>query len=301
MKGNRLFEIIYILLDKKNVTAKELAEHFEVSQRTIYRDIEDLSQSGVPIYMTKGKGGGISLLSDFILNKAILSQEEKKEILAAMQGLNAVNKSEFNGVLSKLSSFLGGDNENWIEVDFSNWDKNNTLGEKFTTIKNSIINKNLISFEYFNSNGKLLERIVEPLKLVFKGQGWYLYAYCREREDNRFFKLTRMSNINIILENFNRTVPNKIFSEEDTGYYNELIHLKLRIDKKLAFRIYDEFHNYSLDDNGDFIVNLDFPSGDWLFGYLMSFGEYIEVLEPLNIRDEIKKKLMYALKNINMT
>ncbi|MDB1954405.1 YafY family protein [Clostridium tertium] len=296
MKGNRLFEIIYILLDKKNVTAKELAEHFEVSQRTIYRDIEDLSQSGVPIYMTKEKGGGISLLSDFILNKAILSQEEKKEILAAMQGLNAVNKSEFNGVLSKLSSFLGGDNENWIEVDFSNWDKNNTLGEKFTTIKNSIINKNLISFEYFNSNGKLLERIVEPLKLVFKGQGWYLYAYCREREDNRFFKLTRMSNINIILENFNRTVPNKIFSEEDTGYYNELIHLKLRIDKKLAFRIYDEFHNYSLDDNGDFIVNLDFPSGDWLFGYLMSFGEYIEVLEPLNIRDEIKKKLMYALK-----
>ncbi|WP_291649997.1 YafY family protein [Clostridium sp.] len=296
MKGNRLFEIIYILLDKKNVTAKELAEHFEVSQRTIYRDIEDLSQSGVPIYMTKGKGGGISLLSDFILNKAILSQEEKKEILAAMQGLNAVNKSEFNGVSSKLSSFLGGDNENWIEVDFSNWDKNNTLGEKFTTIKNSIINKNLISFEYFNSNGKLLERIVEPLKLVFKGQGWYLYAYCREREDNRFFKLTRMSNINIILENFNRTVPNKIFSEEDTGYYNELIHLKLRIDKKLAFRIYDEFHNYSLDDNGDFIVNLDFPSGDWLFGYLMSFGEYIEVLEPLNIRDEIKKKLMYALK-----
>lgn len=296
MKGNRLFEIIYTLLDKKNVTAKELAEHFEVSQRTIYRDIEDLSQSGVPIYMTKGKGGGISLLSDFILNKAILSQKEKKEILAAMQGLNAVNKSEFNGVLSKLSSFLGGDNENWIEVDFSNWDKNNTLGEKFTTIKNSIINKNLISFEYFNSNGKLLERIVEPLKLVFKGQGWYLYAYCREREDNRFFKLTRMSNINIILENFNRTVPNKIFSEEDTGYYNELIHLKLRIDKKLAFRIYDEFHNYSLDDNGDFIVNLDFPSGDWLFGYLMSFGEYIEVLEPLNIRDEIKKKLMYALK-----
>lgn len=296
MKGNRLFGIIYTLLDKKNVTAKELAEHFEVSQRTIYRDIEDLSQAGVPIYMTKGKGGGISLLSDFILNKAILSQKEKKEILAAMQGLNAVNKSEFNGVLSKLSSFLGGDNENWIEVDFSNWDKNNTLGEKFTTIKNSIINKNLISFEYFNSNGKLLERIVEPLKLVFKGQGWYLYAYCREREDNRFFKLTRMSNINIILENFNRTVPNKIFSEEDTGYYNELIHLKLRIDKKLAFRIYDEFHNYSLDDNGDFIVNLDFPSGDWLFGYLMSFGEYIEVLEPLNIRDEIKKKLMYALK-----
>lgn len=295
MKGNRLFEIIYILLDKKNVKAKELAEYFEVSQRTIYRDIEDLSQAGVPIYMTKGKGGGISLLSDFILNKTVLSHEEKKEILAAMQGLNAVNQNEFNGALSKLSSFLGGNNENWIEVDFSNWDKNNDLGDKFTSIKNSIINKNLISFEYFNSKGESLERSVEPLKLVFKGQGWYLYAYCKQRKDNRFFKLTRMNNVKISSEKFTRTAPNKLFSEEDIGYSNKLIHLKLRVNKKLGFRIYDEFQNHSLDDNGEFIVDLDYPSGDWLFGYLMSFGENIEVLEPLHIREEIKKRLISAL------
>lgn len=295
MKGNRLFEIIYILLDKKNVKAKDLAEHFEVSQRTIYRDIEALSEAGVPIYMTKGKGGGISLLSDFILNKAVLSQEEKKEILAAMQGLNAVNENEFNGALSKLSSFLGGNNENWIEVDFSNWDRNNELGDKFTDIKSSIINKNLISFEYFNSDGEVLERIVEPLKLVFKSQGWYLYAYCKKREDNRFFKLTRMKNIKIISEKFTRTAPNKLFLEEDIGYSNKLIHLKLRVNKKLGFRIYDEFQKYSLDDNGDFIVDLDFQLGDWLYGYLMSFGENIEVLEPLYIREEIKKRLLCAL------
>lgn len=295
MKGNRLFEIIYILLDKKNITAKELADHFEVSQRTIYRDIENLSEAGVPIYMTKGKGGGISLLADFILNKAILTQEERKEILAAMQGLNAVNKDEFNGALSKLNSFLGGNNENWIEVDFSNWDKNNDLGEKFTVIKNSIINKNLISFEYFNANGELLERIVEPLKLVFKGQGWYLYAYCRKKEDNRFFKLTRMKSVNVISERFARVVPNKIFIEKDIVYSKELVNVKVRINKKLAFRVFDEFKDYSLDENGDFIVNLEFPVGDWMFGYLMSFGENIEVLEPLYIREEIKKKLINSL------
>lgn len=295
MKGNRLFEIIYILLDKKNITAKELADHFEVSQRTIYRDIENLSEAGVPIYMTKGKGGGISLLADFILNKAILTQEERKEILAAMQGLNAVNKDEFNGALSKLNSFLGGNNENWIEVDFSNWDKNNDLGEKFTVIKNSIINKNLISFEYFNANGELLERIVEPLKLVFKGQGWYLYAYCRKKEDNRFFKLTRMKSVNVISERFNRVVPNKIFIEKDIGYSKELVNVKVRINKKLAFRVFDEVKDYSLDENGDFIVNLEFPVGDWMFGYLMSFGENIEVLEPLYIREEIKSKLINSL------
>ena len=295
MKGNRLFEIIYILLDKKNVKAKDLAEHFEVSQRTIYRDIEALSEAGVPIYMTKGKGGGISLLSDFILNKTLLSKEEKKEIIAAMQGFNAVNKNEFNGALSKLNSFLGENNEIWIEIDFSNWDKNNDLGEKFTNIKNSIINKNLISFQYFNSKGELLERIVEPLKLVFKGQGWYLYGYCRKREANRFFKLTRMNNINITSEKFTRTAPNKIFSEKDMEYSGEIVHLKLTVNKNLGFRIYDEFRSCSLDDNGDFIVDLDFPLGDWLYGYLMSFGENIEVLEPLYIREEMKKRLIAAL------
>lgn len=295
MKGNRLFEIIYILLDKKNVKAKELAEHFEVSQRTIYRDIEDLSQAGVPIYMTKGKGGGISLLSDFILNKAVLSQEEKKEILTAIQGINAVNQNEFSGALSKLNSFLGGNNENWIEVDFSNWDKNNDLGDKFTNIKNSIINKNILSFEYYNSRGELDKRSVEPLKLVFKGQGWYLYAYCRRKEDNRFFKLTRMNNITILDEKFSRSAPNKVFLEMDIGYSNELVHLKIKVNKKLGFRVYDEFQSFSLDDNGDFVINLDFPLCDWLYGYLMSFGDNIEVLEPLHIREEMKKRLTAAL------
>lgn len=295
MKGNRLFEIIYILLDKKNVKAKELAEHFEVSQRTIYRDIEDLSQAGVPIYMTKGKGGGISLLSDFILNKAVLSQEEKKEILTAIQGINAVNQNEFSGALSKLNSFLGGNNENWIEVDFSNWDKNNDLGDKFTNIKNSIINKNILSFEYYNSRGELDKRSVEPLKLVFKGQGWYLYAYCRRKEDNRFFKLTRMNNITISDEKFSRSAPNKVFLEKNIGYSNELVHLKIKVNKKLGFRVYDEFQSFSLDDNGDFVINLDFPLCEWLYGYLMSFGDNIEVIEPLHIREEMKKRLIAAL------
>ena len=133
------------------------------------------------------------------------------------------------------------------------------------------------------------------MKLIFKGQGWYLYAYCRKREDNRFFKLTRIKNIKIASEKFTRTAPNKVFSEEWTGYSNKLIHLKLKVNKNLGFRIYDEFQSYSLDNNDDFIVDLDFPLGDWLYGYLMSFGENIEVIEPLHVREEMKKRLIAAL------
>jgi predicted DNA-binding transcriptional regulator YafY len=292
----RLFEIIYILLDKQKVTAKELAEHFEVSQRTIYRDIENLSEAGIPIYMTKGKGGGVRLLPNFILNKTVLSQEEKKEALAILQGFAAINNSSVDNSLSKLSNFLGGNTESWIEVDFSNWNKNDNLGDKFEKIKNAIINKNLINFIYYNASGTYSNRIVEPLKLVFKGQGWYLYGYCRDKEDYRFFKLTRIDNISILVENFIREIPNKVLLE-NTYKNNNIANIKFKLNKKMAFRVYDEFKDYLLDEEGNYIIEEYFPLGEWLYGYIMSFGDNIEILEPIEIREEIQNRLRNALNN----
>ncbi|MGG7142553.1 helix-turn-helix transcriptional regulator [Clostridium nigeriense] len=292
----RLFEIIYILLEKENVTAKELADHFEVSQRTIYRDIDSLSEAGIPIYMAKGKGGGIRLLPDFILNKAILSKEEKKEALAAIQGFTAVNESCFEDKLSKLSAFLGGNSETWIEIDFSNWSKDNTMGEKFEIIKSAVINKKIIVITYYNSNGNLLDRTVEPLKLIFKGQSWYLYAYCKEKEDFRFFKLTRIRNIKILIDGFTRTAPNKVLID-NTYENNDIVNIKLKINKNMAFRVYDEFKDYTLDEEGNYIIKTDFLLGEWLYGYIMSFGDSMEVLEPNKIREEIKERLIKTLNN----
>ena len=121
MKINRLFEIIYILLDKKKITAKELAEHFEVSTRTIYRDVEDISAAGIPIYMNKGRNGGISLLPDYVLNKTVLTEKEKNDILSAMQALDAFDESSVSLTLSKVSSFFGNNNQGYYEIDFDDW------------------------------------------------------------------------------------------------------------------------------------------------------------------------------------
>ncbi|MDZ4957257.1 WYL domain-containing protein, partial [Clostridium perfringens] len=125
----------------------------------------------------------------------------------------------------------------------------------------------------------------------------YLYGYCRRRKDNRFFKLTRINNLNTLSENFMRVIPNKVLIEEDKEYADALINLKLKINKKMAFRVYDEFQKYYLDKNPYFIVNIDFPLGEWLFGYIMSFGENVEVIEPEYIREELKKRLKCALNN----
>ncbi len=297
MQINRLFEIVHILLNKKIVTAKELAGRFEVSVRTIFRDIEILSGAGIPIYMSKGRNGGISLMEGYILNKAVLSQEEKNQILSALQGLKAVTDFEQDNAMSKLSAMFGEYNTNWIEVDFSCWYNQEEIGRIFAVLKQAILSKNLVEFIYFNSNQESGLRIVEPLRLLYKGQAWYLFAYCRSKKDTRLFKLSRIKELNSIDENFSRNYTNQVF-DENWGFQDEFIDLKLKIDKKMGFRVFDEFDNSltETDSDGNFIVTMHYPKGEWIFSYLMSFGESLEVLEPPEIREDVKKMLNIILK-----
>lgn len=297
MQINRLFQIIYILLENKVVTAGELAERFNVSVRTIYRDIENLSSVGVPVYMSKGKGGGISILPNFILNKALLTQEEKQDILSSIRAVCAVSLSNDDSLktLNKLNNILGENNSDWIEVDFSNWANGEKEKYVFENIKSSILNKNIIVFDYFSSKHESIKRTVYPLKLYFKGQSWYLYGFCKLRNDYRFFKLTRIKNIVISNENFEVSYPDKIFKEDNT-FQQRLVNVKLRIAKGMAYRVYDEFEVVEELEDGDFIVNISYPMGEWLYSYIYTFGEYAEVLEPLELREHMRSKIERMLK-----
>lgn len=296
MQVNRLFEIIYILLNKNTVTSKELASRFEVSPRTIYRDVETLSAAGIPIYMTKGKGGGISLMSDFILNKALLTDDEKENILSSLKAVNAVDLSESHNALKKLSSLFGEDSSDWIEVDFSTWANIQNEKETFNIIKSSILSKNLMSFSYASAKGEQTSRQVEPLKLCYKSGAWYLYGYCIGREDFRFFKLKRIKELTILEETFVRKAPKQIFTEDNT-FGDEYIDLKLKLSQEMAYRVYDEFLTYEKLDDGSFIAEIKYPKGEWIFYYISSFGKHCEVLEPPSVRDDIKKELENILKN----
>lgn len=296
MQINRLFEIIYILLDKKTVTSKELADRFEVSTRTIYRDIETLSISGIPIYMSKGRGGGISLLPTFILNKTVITDEEKENILSSLKAVSAVGFSKTDTALTKLSSLFGESKGDWIEVNFSPWADTNREAELFNTIKSSILGKNVISFSYASVKGQQTTREVEPLKLCFKSGAWYLYGYCKVRCDFRFFKLRRISKLCVSNSFFQRKSPEKVFLEENL-FHEEYVKLKLKLSAQVAYRVYDEFDYYEQQENGSFIAEINFPKGEWIFYYVASFGEDCEVLLPKGVREEIKIKLQNTLKN----
>lgn len=290
MQINRMFEIIYILLDKKTVTAKELAERFEVSPRTIYRDVELLSSAGIPVYMRKGKGGGISILDDFVLNKAVLTEDEKSAVLSSLQAVGAVNFNETNSVLQKLGSLFGTNDADWIEVDFSSWYSAEKESAIFNTIKSAILSKKRISFTYASGKGERTTREVEPLKLCFKGMARYLYAYCTLRRDFRFFKLSRIKDIVLTNKQFERKVTEPLF-KTDNMFQEQYVTLKLKLSANMAFRVYDEFDNYTKEPDGSFIIQTTYPMGEWLFPYIASFGNHCEVLEPADIRNAIKEEL----------
>ena len=188
MQMNRLFQIVYYLLENGKSSAPELANKFEVSTRTIYRDLDTISAAGIPIYATQGKGGGISLMENYVLDKSIFSEKEQEQILIALQGIASTEGENADELLSKLSALFQIKWTDWIEVDFSDWNKNKA-DQIFGEIKKAIFDRRIITFSYFGSDSQYLSRSVKPLKLIFKGNDWYLYGFCLLRNDYRFFKL----------------------------------------------------------------------------------------------------------------
>lgn len=293
MKIDRLFAITNILIDKRTVTATELAQRFGVSVRTIYRDIEILSTNGVPIYTLQGKGGGISIMDGYSMDKTVLSDAEQKQVLMALQSIKATGSIDVDDSIHKLRNVFKKDMTNWIEIDFSGWEQSNVEKQIFEIIKDGILNSTIVSFSYFGNSGEKTERIVEPLKLVFKGTSWYLYGYCRMRKDYRFFKLRRMDNLAAVDGDVVRmTAPVQIAKAYEKKNVKEEVKLTLKINSSMAFRIYDEFRNGSIKKSGDyFIVEVTMPKGPWLYSYLLGFGATLEVIEPMEVRNNFKDEL----------
>lgn len=293
MQESRLFKIVYYLLDKGRATAPELAQKFEVSVRTIYRDIDALSGAGIPVYAEAGRNGGIHLMNDFVLDKAVFSEEEKQEILMALQSINATRNISNNQTLQKLSAIFHQGLENWLEVDFSRWGNKEFDNEKFELLKSAIIHCRNIKIHYASSYEVISERIVQPCKLAYKSKAWYLKAFCTEKQDWRIFKLNRILDLEILNERFQpRNFPMSIDASE--GEYHQVT---LRFPGEMAYRVYDEFDKTQVQRqaNGDLIACAKMPQDAWLTGFLLSFGTQVEILSPACLKETIAEqaKLIY--------
>ena len=289
MKDNRLFRILYYILEKEKVTANELADKFEVSVRTIYRDIDSISSVGVPIFTTQGKGGGIKIDNEYILNKSLFDTNEKEQIIAALQGLEKTNEAYKSELITKLSALFKIKNSNWIEIDFTSWGSNNTYQDLFNALKTVIINKNIIFFLYNSSKGEKINRKVKPIRLLFKEQDWYLYGFCLLRNDFRYFKLSRIKDLEVLAINYEDNFENIVLKREIK--YENTVNIKLKFNKSVAFRVYDEFKAIVEDKKGNLYVEIKIPNNYKLYNYIFSFGSNVEILEPKEIRNQFKNMI----------
>lgn len=285
MQESRLFKILYYLLNKGQVTAAELAREFEVSVRTIYRDIDALSGAGIPVYAETGRKGGISLLDNFVLDRTILSEKERQDVLAALQSLSATGNTCDKATLDKLSALFRLPFDNWYEVDFSRWGEVTQDNEKFEALKRAVVCQRCVQISYVGAYKAESSRKIHPLKLLYKSRAWYVKAYCAEKKDFRLFKLSRIIRWKLLEEEF-IPVPYPEPPKENAPE-QDLPPIVLRFPKEVAYRVYDEFdiNHIEEQENGELLVTAFMPQDAWLTGFLLSFGVQVEVVSPVCLRE----------------
>lgn len=281
MKNSRLFEILYLLVEKRAVTAKELAQRLEVSERTVYRDIDALSAAGIPVFTQQGQGGGIRLMDSFVLDKTLLSGAQQDEILFALRAVLAVGGAPEQETLARMTALFRREGGDWLEVDFTDWGSGAAERETFALVKKAVLARRPLSFTYYGSAGTKSRRTVEPARLVFKSGCWYLSAYCRTRQDWRIFRLARMEAVRMGEGACPPRRPPQQLEAPAPGGAREAA-LQLRFQPEAAWRVQDYFHpkQISRQPDGCLLVTCSFPEDAWLLSFLLSFGDRLEVLSP---------------------
>ena len=298
MKIDRLIGILSVLLQKDQVTAPQLAEQFEVSRRTISRDIEDLCKAGIPIMTMQGTGGGIRIMDGYRMDRTLLTSRDMKMILAGLRSLDSISGSTYYSQLmekiqSGSSHFVSG--RDAILIDLSSWYKE-SLTPKIDLIQTAIENSHLISFRYYAPAGES-QRTIEPYDLVFRWSSWYVWGWCKDRNDYRLFKLNRMEELKEtaeIYEKRNAPLPDlsteKIFPGE--------IKVRALFDADVKWRLVDEFGPdcFTETEDGKLLFTADYTDMENLISWLMTVGDKAEVLEPAEARERMKQNVTKMMK-----
>ena len=301
MKIDRLVSIIMVLLDKKRIGAQELADMFEVSPRTIYRDIDAINMAGIPIRGASGVGGGFEIMQEYKIDKKVFSTADLSVLLMGLSSLsNMVRGDELVHALAKVKSFIPADRAkdielkvNQINIDLSPWTVNRNIQPYLKIIKVALQESKLLSFEYVAHHGNKTARTAEPYQLVLKSSHWYLQGYCHKRKDFRLFRLSRMSNLQIQEETFTPRDYQKPQLDFADILETMQTKIKIRIHKSVMDRVLDfcTYENFLPDGDAHYIVSFPFIENEYYYDFLFSFGDKCECLEPLHVRAEMKRRI----------
>ena len=290
MKTDRLVSIIMMLLDKERIGAQELADRFEVSPRTIYRDIETINMAGIPVRSTPGVGGGFEIMQEYKVDKNVFSAADLSAILMGLSSLSGmVRGNELVNALAKEIEV----NANQIYIDLSPWMGNRNIQPYLERVKTALQESRLLSFEYADRFGNKTVRTVEPYQIVLKGSHWYFQGYCRKREDFRLFRLSRISNLQMTRETFSPRDYQKPVLDFGDILKTMQTTIKLRVQKSAMDRLLDYCTCEQAVPDGEehYIVNFPFIENEYYYDILISFGDQCECLEPQRVRAEMKRRI----------
>ena len=288
MKLDRMIGILAVLLQQEKVTAPWLAEKFEVSRRTINRDIERLCMAGIPIVTSRGAGGGISVMEGYKIDRTLLTSSDMQAILAGLRSLESVSGTGryaqlMDRLLPGASDLLSGDPH--ILIDLSSWYKT-ALAPKIELLHEAIENSRLVSFSYHAPSGES-SRLVEPYDLIFQWAGWYLWGWCRTREDFRLFKLNRMTELADAGSFEKRPASLPDLSQERV--FPHVFQVKARIEPEYRWRLIEEYgaDSFQEQEDGSLLFTFGFTDKTGIVGWIASFGGGAELLEPEELRCEL--------------
>lgn len=289
MKIDRLIGILSILLQEEKVTAPKLAEKFEVSRRTINRDIEDLCKAGIPIITSQGAGGGISIMDGYKLDRTILSSKDMQMIMTGLRSLDSVSGSHYYGQLmekikSGSSDYISG-NES-ILIDLSSWYKD-SLSPKIEMVQDAIELGKTLKFQYYAPSGNT-ERKVEPYFLIFKWSSWYVYGYCLLRNDYRLFKLNRMTSMDLG-ENFEKRSEVPMPDLSNKKVFPTQKKVKAVFDSSMKWHLIEEYgaESFTERSDGKLLFEHDYADDEGLLSWMLSLRDQVTVLEPESIREKL--------------
>ncbi|TQR23992.1 helix-turn-helix transcriptional regulator [Bacillus safensis] len=306
MKIDRILSIVMLLISKKQVQAKDLAELHEVSVRTIYRDIETINQAGIPVVTTQGAGGGISLVDDYRLEKKLFTDDDIELILTALESMtSAYSFKESEHVLKKIKSLIPpnideSEKQHHVFIDLSSWGKDSQAEKKLQLIHTAASAQQYIQFTYRNAKGEILPRKVEPYTLVLKGRHWYLYAFCCVKNAFRLFKLTRMTDLITISAYFR---PKRIKNEEkpwNDSWHEEpsVTTLTLRLTEASVGKVKEwvDENELIVCSDGTYLAAMTVPQDDWLHSFLFHLGPDVDILSPQHIKEVFDLQLKQFMK-----
>ena len=300
MRIDRMLAITIMLLNKERVSARELADKFEVSIRTVYRDIDAIGMAGIPITSYSGKQGGFAIIDSFKLDRQLLTMKDLLAILSALKGINVtLENKELDSAIDKITCLIPDDKTNLLEdhmqhisIDILPWGYQKSQQKYLKCIHNSITEDSIIEFQYENAKGEIRNRKVEPMTLIFKGYAWYLFSFCLFRNDYRLFRLSRMKDVNVLDQKFIR--KEKAYKEflKESYQSADLVDVILKFSDKVKQKVIEYFGEEKavIQEDGNIIVKFTYPEDDYIYSIILGFEEHVELLEPAYMRDKLKEK-----------